>query len=179
MSGTHAYQSEFISIIRYGDLERILKKPEDIALLFELIPKDYLYSDDTRYPDPSLQAIWGFAMVKGGMSIHDFYSRATSLTSESGINPAQTFPCLAFQELNALLQKQQDKTLLHDLYFRRSGHADRYLLAIWDFAIAKGQESTLERSSEISITARQTIPARNSRVNFLGWYNGLVSLLRR
>ena len=164
----------------YGELERSLLNPDDIRLLNDLLPKPYLVPNDEQCPDPFLQAIWAFAMVKAGVSADNFWPWATRMMNTIEHHPEGIFSDLAFQQLQSHLHDSDDKQLLQDLHSQYAERLDQGSFAIWDFAVAKGRESTEQWRGRLDLDAAlpSLRPRKTLWARFRGWYTGAVSRLR-
>lgn len=73
MSTAHSYEGRFSSSCAFNELESHLENPEDVALLFNSIPKDPKSSDE-----PASEAILGFGIAKGKKSTMEWRAQEAS-----------------------------------------------------------------------------------------------------
>ena len=125
-------------------LEAVLRSPEDNCLLLELSCR---YAN---HKQAGLSIVWAFAMTKGGaMAQHwrvgEPWHRTTVEDHPDGFSPNEAYWCLQL-----CLPDRKDKKLLRDLRRENEnmGYIETASWAIWQFAMAKGKESSREWSSD-------------------------------
>lgn len=165
MSGPQDDPDTFDSSLEFGRLERSLGNPYDTILLHELLAKKYESADTT-----CLQAIWAFALIKGGALVQNWYQETISRDT-------------AYLHLYANLRNSEDQTLLQNLFFHNHGRPDAALWTIWNFAAAKGRASTERWRADLEARhqrpSEKKIPFHKKLWRSLrGRYGGLVSRMR-
>ena len=131
----------------------------------ELLPRE------ESCPEPYLQAIWAFALVKGGALVQHWYLESICRDS-------------AFNRLHSGLRDPNDQKELWDLFLKNTERPEAALWAVWEFALLKGADSAGKwRAGLDALRQRElmeeTKPSRKRLwAKCQGWYKGFISHLR-
>ena len=131
-------------------LEAALKNPDDHALIYSLTRQN------ENHKRPCLSIIWAFAMTKVGAMEQVWHIGTRWQLHHVKDHPDGFFPDLAYQHLASHLKNQADRSILR--YFLednvRMKCPEAPLWAIWEFAMAKGEESSRQWREDLD-AARQ------------------------
>ena len=125
----------------YGAIEQLeaaLGNPDDQALLYSLTRQN------ENHQQAGLSIIWAFAMTKGGAMEQEWHIGTPWQLHHTEDYPDGFFPDHAYKYLGSNLENENDQSLLRGFLEEnvKMGRPEAALWAMWEFAMAKGEEST-------------------------------------
>ena len=148
----------FSSYIAIERLTAALHKPDDQALLYSLIRQH------EKHEQAGLSVIWAFAMTKAGAMKQTWYLGSPWHLKHAEKHPDGFFSDPAYQSLESCLETQ-DKLILRRFLDHnvRMSRPEARLWAMWQFAMAKGQESSWEWREHLDRKRQREMAEENAR----------------